>query len=134
MIRRDNFIMLSSSLFLVLPVIFAAVYGERLYLFFASGIFIFSLFYHWFQIVNPASFYFRLFEGADVLFGIGSFLYMYYYVYNYNRTQDRLIFYILLSLAILFFWWGRRTNYNKFHPWFHVVAPVISSAILIFAH
>jgi len=131
---RDDIIMMFSNLFLVLPVIFSFIYNERLYLFFATGIFIFSVLYHWFKIVNVSSVYFRIFEWLDVLFGIGSFSYMYYYVYKYSHEQDKLVLYVLLSLAILFFLWGRRKNYKLLHPWFHVVAPAVSSTILVLAH
>lgn len=123
-----------SNIFLILPVIYAGLYGERLYLFFASGVFVFSPLYHWYQIRSQTSARYRMFERLDWFFALGAFLYMYYYIYFYNQQKDKLLLLILLSAVVLFYWLGRRFDYQKLHPWFHVAAPLVSSAILVLAH
>ena len=60
---------------------------------------------------------------------------MYYYVYQNISGLNKIIFYALLFLVILFFWYGyKKGDYEKIHPYFHIIAPIISSAILIVAH
>ncbi len=121
--------MMLSNIFLGLPVLFAGIYHEWLYLFFASGLFIFSPLYHWYKINKPKSLLFKLF---DWMFALGSFVYMYYYVYKHAPANYKIFLYIALSLVVLFFWYGwKRADYEKMHPWFHIIAPIVSSIILI---
>ncbi|MBP6974561.1 MAG: hypothetical protein KBB54_01310 [Candidatus Pacebacteria bacterium] len=127
--------MMASNIFLILPVIFAALYHQWLYCFFASGIFIFSPLFHWYRITNPTSPLFRVFKTADWLFAVGAFIYMYYYVFNYIYEKYQILLSVLLTLVVIFFWYGwRRADYSKMHPWFHIIAPIVSSVILIAAH
>ena len=126
--------MMLSNVFLILPVIFAGIYGQWLYLFFASGLCIFSPLFHWYRMNNPKSFYFKLFKTLDWAFALSAFVYMYYYIYTHVDGQGSIVLYILLSLVVLFFWYGwKRADYEKYHPWFHIAAPIVSSLILIFA-
>lgn len=130
-----NKLMMTSNIFLVLPVIFASIYQQWLYCFLASGLLFFSPLYHWFKINKPDSLYFNLFKKLDWSFAISAFIYMYYYTYKNIDKYQQIIFYILLSLVLLFFWYGyKRNDYEKWHPWFHIIAPIISSAILIIAN
>lgn len=130
-----NRLMMFSNIFLILPVIFAGVYHEWLYCFLATGLLIFSPLYHWDKITEPFSFSFRLFKRLDWVFAVSAFIYMYYYVYLHILPKYEFVFYGLLSLVLLFFWYGyKKGDYGKIHPWFHIVAPIISSAILIVAH
>lgn len=124
--------MLFSNVFLILPALFAALYQEWLYFFFAMGLCIFSPLYHWYQAHNPGSRLFTVYRRLDLAFAISAFTYMYYWVYQYGHYKTT--FYILLTLVIGFFLYGRRSNYKKLHPWFHILAPVLSSAILIGAN
>ena len=127
--------MMFSNVFLALPVIFAGIYQEWLYGFLASGLLIFSPLYHWFKINRPVSFAFQLFKKLDWIFATSAFVYMYYYTYHNIGGYKQIIFHILLSLVLVFFWYGYKKNdYQKWHPWFHIIAPIISSAILIVAN
>lgn len=127
--------MMLSNIFLILPVIFAALYHQWLYCFFASGIFIFSPLFHWQRITNPASIQFQIFKIADWSFAVGAFVYMYYFIYQYISGQAQNILYFLLTLVVIFFWYGwRRGEYDVWHPWFHIAAPIVSSLILIIAN
>lgn len=126
--------MMLSNVFLVLPVIYAGIYHEWLYFFFALGLLIFSPLYHWYKIKKTKSLAFFIFAKCDVVFAIGAFLYMYYFVYKHSPEHYILTLYGLLSLVVLFFWYGRRANYEKLHPWFHIVAPIVSSIILVLTH
>lgn len=124
--------MMFSNVFLLLPAIFAAIYQEWLYFFFAVGLCIFSPLYHWYQIHKPGSHLFPLYRRLDLMFAVAAFAYMYYWIYQYG--QYKIAFFTLLSLVTLFFLYGRRKDYKRLHPWFHIVAPILSSAILIYAH
>ena len=127
--------MMYSNIFLSLPVIFGGIYQQWLYCFLASGLFVFSPLYHWYKINKPSSFLFKLFKKLDWLFAISAFAYMYYYTYQKIEGYKGIIFYILLTLVLVFFWYGYKKNdYEKWHPWFHIIAPIISSAILIVAN
>ena len=130
-----NKLMMYSNIFLSLPVIFAGIYDQYLYCFFASGLLIFSPLYHWYRINKHNSFSFIIFKKLDWSFAIGAFIYMYYYTFKNIEGYKEVTFCILLSLVLVFFWYGYKKNdYEKWHPWFHVVAPIISSAILIVAN
>lgn len=127
--------MIISNVFLAFPVIFAGIYREWIYCFLAGGLLIFSPLYHISKIKSPVSLYFKIFKKFDWLFAIGAFLYMYNYVYLHISGGYQFVFYVLLSLVILFFWYGyKKGDYQKTHPWFHIIAPIISSAILIVSH
>jgi CDP-diglyceride synthetase len=127
--------MMYSNIFLSLPVIFAGIYQEWLYCFLASGLLIFSPLYHWYRIIKPTSFSFRLYKKLDWSFAISAFIYMYYFTYQNIYGYKQFIFYILLSLVLVFFWYGyKKKDYEKWHPYFHIIAPLISSAILIVAY
>lgn len=134
-LNKIELFMMLSNIFLILPVIFAALYHQWLYCFFASGIFIFSPLFHWQRITNPASIQFQIFKIADWSFAVGAFVYMYYFIYQYISGQAQNILYFLLTLVVIFFWYGwRRGEYDVWHPWFHIAAPIVSSLILIIAN
>lgn len=127
--------MILSNIFLSLPVIYAGIYHQWLYCFLASGLLIFSPLYHWHKTDRPGSFYFKLFKKLDWMFAISAFVYMYYYTYENIGGYKQFIFYTSLSLVLVFFWYGYKKNdYEKWHPWFHIIAPIISSAILMVAN
>lgn len=127
--------MMRSNLFLILPAIFAALYYEWIYCFFAVGIFIVSPLFHRYQIINTSSPLYWIFRVIDWFFAIVAFMYMYFYTYTHFSGTTRVVFYSLLSLVILFFWYGWRWgDYSKWHPVFHIIAPLLSSAILIAAY
>ena len=130
----ELFILLS-NLFLILPALFAAIYSEWLFCFFAGGLFIFSPLFHWRRITNPSGAYFVIFRLIDWAFATTVFVYMYRYVYHHFIHDVALLFYASLLLVIIFFLYGwRRGDYNMWHPWFHIIASIVSSAILIMAH
>ncbi len=127
--------MMLSNIFLGLPVIFAAMYHQWLYCFFAGGLFIFSPLFHWYRIYSPKSLSFKVFKTFDWLFAVSAFLYMYYYIYQYTQGSAMPILFFLLTSVVIFFWYGwKRADYEKSHPWFHIVAPMVSSLILILAN
>lgn len=131
----DDAAMMASNIFLLSPVIIAGAYGEWTYLFFASGIIICSMLFHWYRITAHESRLFWSFRVADWMFATGAFIYMYYYVHTHFHGILEVSFSILLSLTLIFFLYGwRYGNYRLFHPWFHFIAPAISSAILLIAH
>lgn len=133
-LQKEEIFMMVSNIFLILPAIVAGMYHQWLYCFFASGIFIFSPLFHWYRITNPGSKLFILFKTLDWFFAVGAFLYMYYYIYAYTTTYQTTLF-VLLTLVIVFFWYGwKRASYEKFHPWFHIIASLISTAILVVAN
>lgn len=136
--RKDSpnikVLMMYSNIFLVLPVIFSYIYGEWIYCFLASGLLTFSPLYHWFKINRTDSIFFNIFKKLDWAFAIIAFIYMYYFVYKYIPST-KILFYLSLLLILMFFWHGYKNgNYEKTHPWFHVIAPIISSGILIAAN
>ncbi len=133
-LNTSELFMMVSNIFLILPAIVAGMYHQWLYCFFASGIFIFSPLFHWYRITNPGSKLFTIFKTLDWFFAVGAFLYMYYYIYTHTPIQQATLF-ILLTLVVIFFWYGwKRASYEKFHPWFHIIAPLVSTAILIIAN
>lgn len=124
-----------SNIFLSLPVIVSFLYKQWLYFFLASGLLFFSPLYHWYKINRSISLSFKIFRKLDWSFAVCAFVYMYYYAYENTKGYSWIIFYLLLSLVVVFFWYGyKKSDYEKWHPWFHVVAPIVSSAILIIAH
>jgi CDP-diglyceride synthetase len=132
---NENKLMMFSNIFLLLPVIYAFLYHQWIYFCLASGLLIFSPLYHWYKITKPTSFSFKIYKKLDWLFAVGAFLYMYYYIYRYIQNLAEILLYFLLSLILLFFWYGyKRGDYEKTHPYFHIIAPMISSAILIIAN
>ncbi len=123
--------MIWSNTFLLFPVFFSLIYKEYLYLFFSIGIAVFSTLYHLYSRKRHHGL-FKLFRMFDWLFAIGSFTYMYLYSYLYMSSVVKIMFIILLTLVILFFFYGwKRGDYEKLHPWFHIIAGIVSAGILI---
>jgi len=100
---KENKFMMFSNIFLALPVIFAAIYGEWLYCFFASGLLVFSPLFHWYRIVNTESFYFKLFKTMDWMFAIGAFFYMYYYIFTNTHFHEKTFLFTALTAVVIFF-------------------------------
>ncbi len=127
-----NFMMLS-NIFLFIPVVASAWVHEWLYFFFALGISIFSPIYHYLTEYNSK--YVKLRNRAkelDWIFAIGAHIYMYYFIFTNVPHSSQPPLFILLSFSIMFFWYGFKFgDYKKFHPWFHVVAPIISGLIVM---
>lgn len=126
--------MLLSNIFLILPVLFAAMYEAWLYLFLATGLLVFSPLYHWYATYRPKAFVGTWLKAIDVTFARCAFIYMYYYALRYSPGFYGVVSVALLTLVLLFFWYAQGSRYQTWHPWFHVLAPVVSSIILIFAH
>lgn len=120
-----------SNIFLIAPVLFAAAYHEWFYLFFATGLLIFSPFYHWYKITKPHTHWYRIFRDLDIAFAVGGFMYMYYFVNMYSPDEYTLLLFSLLSVIIVFWWYAHAGDYKKFHPWFHIAGPAVSSLILL---
>lgn len=123
--------MLFSNVFLFLPVIISVWKGEWVYFTFALGLAIFSPIYHYLteykaQITKLQ----KIFKNLDWIFAIGAYIYMYYFIFERVELYQAILF-ILLTSTILFFYYGYKFgNYKKWHPWFHVIAPIISSMIV----
>ena len=127
-----NFIIIS-NIFLFLPVIASAYIGEWLYFFFAIGLSIFSPIYHILRESNTSKKkLLNLFKRLDWLFAIGAYIYMYYFIFTKIDFSLKILFLVLLTLTLIFFWYGYKSkNYKRLHPWFHLIAPIISSLIVI---
>ncbi len=133
--KKEDYWILFSNFFLVLPVIFATLYHQWLYCFFAVGLCIFSPLFHWYRITDRKSVYFLVSRILDWLFALAAFIYMYYFIYHHTVGKSQTMLSVLLSLIVLFFLYGWLFgNYKKLHPWFHIMAPIVSSIILIVAH
>ncbi len=131
--KPESFMMFS-NIFLTLPAIVSALYHQWLYCFFATGLVIFSPLFHYYRITDRNSNVYKLFKTLDWLFAVGAFLYMYYYTYTYTTTF-RITLFALLTFVVIFFWYGwKKASYEKLHPWFHIIAPLVSTLILVVAH
>lgn len=124
--------MLFSNIFLFLPVVAAAWIHEWLYFAFALGLSIFSPLYHYLKIYKPNSKYLPGVKAADWLIAVGAYLYMFYFIFTKDAPGLRLFLFSALTFTVLFFWYGFRfRKYKNLHPWFHVMAPIVSSIIVI---
>lgn len=124
--------MLFSNVFLFLPVIISAWKGEWIYFTFALGLAIFSPIYHYLtESKTKKDTFLKITKNLDWLFAIGAYAYMYYFIFE-RIGQYQIVLFILLSSTVLFFYYGYKFgNYKKWHPWFHVVAPIVSSFIVL---
>lgn len=125
--------MMISNIFLFLPVIAAAWVGEWIYFSIAFGLSIFSPIYHYlseFNRSNEKSF--KIAKTMDWVFALSAYIYMYYYIFTKVNPSQQILFAILLSLTAIFFWYGYKvSDYKKYHPWFHIIGPIISALIVI---
>ncbi len=125
--------MMISNIFLFIPVIASALVHEWVYFVFALGISIFSPIYHYLTENNSKNINLRnIAKSLDWFFAVGAHMYMYYFIFTKVDPSLQSILATLLSLSIIFFWYGFKFgNYKKFHPWFHVIAPIISGLIVL---
>jgi hypothetical protein len=127
--------MMLSNMFLLLPVLLAVWYGEWLYALIAFGLVVFSPLFHWYRITNQKSFAYWACRRIDWIFAVIAFFFMYYYVALNIRGATAFVLYAALSSIIIFFWYGwKKGDYDKLHPWFHTIAPIVSIVILIAAN
>lgn len=67
----------------------------------------------------------------DWSFAVISFGYMSYFIFTKVATELRFYLSAMLVLTIIFFFYGWRFgNYQKLHPWFHVIASLVSGVIV----
>ncbi len=124
--------MLFSNVFLFLPVIISAWKGEWVYFTFALGLAIFSPIYHYLsENKTDKTNFLKITKNLDWLFAVGAYAYMYYFIFAKVEVYQNLLF-VLLTFTVIFFWYGYKfANYKKWHPWFHIVAPIVSSFIVL---
>ncbi len=131
----DELVMMFSNVFLVIPMVYAGLYGEQFFFYFALGILLCSPLFHWYKIMAPESRPFWVFRIADWIFAVGCFGYMYWYVSDSIGGVPGTVLHVCLAAVIIFFWYGwRYGNYAKLHPWFHAAAGLLSFVILAIAH
>ncbi len=124
--------MMASNIFFVVPICIALVQGQWVFLAIASSIMICSPLFHWYNIVAPGSWKYWLFRVLDWVCAGSAVIYLYLHIGAQFTEQTQIIFQLLLSLALLFFWYGwRYGNYRTLHPWFHLIVAALSSAILL---
>lgn len=128
-----HFIILS-NIFLLFPVIASFLKGEWIYFAFAFGLLITSPCYHSCRIYWPTSRWHTFWRGTDWLIAVGAYIYMFHFVFSRVPQNLEGWFAASLILSVLFFWYGFKFGtYDKFHPWFHVIAPLISGFIVLSA-
>lgn len=129
-----NLMMVLSNIFLILPVAYAVVLNEWIFLLVSSGLLIVSPIFHLFKDLKEDVWYFTFFRVLDWLLASTAFIYMYFYVAE-NVPDFKYVFYIFAGLLIYFFWYGYKVgNYRRLHPWFHVFAGVLAALVLLVAH
>lgn len=126
--------MLSSNIFLAIPVVIAFYKSEWIYFFFALGLFIFSPLYHFFDIYNDSSNFLQLFRALDWINALGAYIYMYYFIFFKLPKKYRIFLFVFLTLTVIFFIYGYKFgNYEIWHPYFHILAPIVSGLIVYYA-
>ncbi len=122
---------LTSNIFLLVPTIIAYAKGEWVYLAFCLGLCVASPMYHYLKIYNRGSKMFPFFRALDWVVGIGSYCGMYYYIFYKVPAMYQMSLTVMLALTIVFFIYGFKFgDYNKSHPWFHVIAFWVSGLII----
>lgn len=127
-----NFIITSNISFL-LPLFASFFMKEWIYFAFAVGLCISSPLYHYLKEHHGSKPH--LFVAArklDWIIACGAYFMMYYYIFTRVDSILRIPLFITLSLTLIFFWYGYKIgNYEKLHPWFHIVAPIVSALIVL---
>ncbi len=122
---------LTSNIFLLVPTIIAWTKGEWIYLAFCLGLCVASPAYHYFKIYKRSSKMFPFFRALDWVVGIGSYGGMYYYIFYKVPATYQMSLATILTFTIVFFIYGWRFgNYKKLHPWFHLIACLVSGLII----
>ncbi len=124
---------ISSNIFLLIPVVIAFWKGEWIYFSLALSLVFFSPLYHYLRIYRSESRFHQLVRELDWLVALLSYLYMFYIVSAKVPEHVESMLYILLIFTILFFIYGYKlADYRKYHPWFHIVAPIVSGIIIYY--
>lgn len=125
--------MMESNLFLLIPVGAAFYMQEWVYFYIALGAIIFSSLYHYLkqeQFKNII--FFDIIRSLDWTCATIAYGYMYYYIFTEVNIIYKNLFAIILSVTMLFFWYGFKIgDYKKTHPWFHIITAVVSGLIVI---
>ena len=122
-----------SNIFFFIPVIAALWLHEWVYFIIGFSACIFSPIYHYLREYHPQKTkLFKTVRDLDWLAAVCSYAYMYYYTFTKVQPQYQMPLAIALTLTIAFFWYGFKFgNYNRTHPWFHTVLPLVSFLVVI---
>ena len=122
---------ITSNIFLAIPVVISAWKGEWIYFAFAVALIISSSAYHYLKIKRSKSQTERFFKEADWIVAGGAYIYMYYFIFTQLDSHIQIPITIVLTSTLLFFWYGYKwSSYKKMHPWFHVTAFIVSGLIV----
>ncbi len=124
-------IILSSNIFLLVPTLISVWKGEWVYFAFCAGLCVASPVYHYLSLYNRKSKIFPFFRAFDWVVGIGSYGGMYYYIFYKVPVVYQISLATMLTLTIVFFIYGFKFgDYDKSHPWFHIIAFLVSGLII----
>lgn len=122
---------LYTNIFLWIPLFIALWKGEWIYFTIALCLSISSPIYHYLREHNSKSKVYTTAREMDWSFAILSYGYMFYFIFAKVAVEMRLLLSAMLFLTIVFFFYGWKFgDYKKLHPWFHVVASLVSSVIV----
>lgn len=120
----------TSNIFLFIPVLIAAKKGEWLYFILALALCVSSPIFHYLYSHNTKSVLFGPIRKTDWIIAITSYIYMFYFIFAKIRQYQLLLTFLLVATALFFFYGYKFGNYKKLHPWFHIFAPIISGIII----
>jgi CDP-diglyceride synthetase len=121
-----------SNIFFLIPVIAALLLNEWIYFAIGLSACIFSPIYHYLRENHSKhTTLLSVVRKIDWLCAITSYAYMYYFVVTRVSPQYQGSLITALTLTIMFFWYGFKFgNYQRAHPWFHVILPFISLLVV----
>ncbi len=127
-----NFI-ITSNIFLLFPLVGSFFMKEWIYFAFVIGLCISSPLYHYLREYHSSKDYlFQTARKLDWIIAGSAYFMMFYYIFTKVNPTYQIPLFIALALTLVLFWYGYKIgNYQKSHPWFHIIAPIVSGLIVI---
>ncbi len=127
--------MVTSNIFLFIPVIAAAWVHEWVYFTIALLASITSPIYHYVVEFYLSKIYLHnTVRAMDWSIALCAYAYMFYYIFTNTAHLFKIPLLLCLTATIIFFWYGFKININKYkktHPWFHIITSIISGIIVL---
>lgn len=122
----------TSNIFFAAPILAAFWMHEWVYFYLAIVAGIVSPIFHYLFESEPRTLICRMLRVLDWSIAVFAYCYMFYFIFAKDAPSFRAPLALGLVASIIFFWYGfRSSNYEKLHPWFHVVTPLLSAAVVL---
>lgn len=123
--------MMVSNLAFLIPITTAIILGNWIYFALGLGVLFFSPLFHYADLQKKKGTWYQSLRVGDWFFAIATFGYLAFFAFTHFETRYAWwVIGSLLAVAGFFFYGWKWGDYERLHPWFHLVASIGATTIL----